>query len=123
MNICSRDFFNKTVYNSETLEQLWMSALNDTHEMICGCNHPFAHLFSILFPIGHSDRNKTIDQILNRDFKEKCRGGGLAGDAYGLVETAIDAAAGLKEEKEGPTEGKDDIDMLLAAAAAEENAR
>lgn len=123
MNICSRDFFNKTPYNPETLEQLWMSTLSDTHEMICGCNHPFAHLFSIIFPIGHSDRDKSINYILARDFKEKCHSTGKGGDAFGNQEETTS-----KDIKEEHTErdslaGEDVEDLLNAAAAAAADTR
>ncbi len=83
--ICSRDFCNKNKYNNETNEQLWMSVLSDTHELTCSCNWPFAHLLAIIFPLGHQDRDKTINEILLRDYKEKCHSGGGGDAAYGGV--------------------------------------
>ncbi len=123
MNICSRDFFNKTAYNAETLEQLWMSTLSDTHEMICGCNHPFAHLFSIIFPIGHTDRDKTIDFILARDFKEKCLSSGKGGDASGNPEEITTADLKQEDTREDSLAGADVEDLLSAAAAAAADTR
>lgn len=123
--LCSRDFFNKSTYNNETKEQMWMSILSDSHDSICACNFPFAHLLSIIFPPGHTDRDRTINEILVRDFTEKCRGGGLAGDASGnQKETTTEegAATGLKEEKEDSLAGED-VEHLLAAAIEDTNTR
>lgn len=116
--LCSRDFMNRTKYNNETLEQLWMSVLSDTHETICSCNFPFAHLLALIFPLGHTDRKLTIEQILKRDYKEKCLSGGTAGDAPGFT-TKED----IKQEgtPELAVEGfpEENIDALLAEAAAD----
>jgi len=79
--LCPRDYHRKTPYNNETKDQLWMSILSDSHDIHCGCPTPFAHLLSLIFPIGHTDRNKTINQILWRDFKELCHSGGNAAAA------------------------------------------
>lgn len=100
-----------------------MSILSDSHELVCNCNFPFGHLLSIIFPLGHSDRDLTINQILLRDYKEKCHSSG-AGDASGggaVVATA--AAMQSLPEEEG---GKDQEDAELAgllAAIEEENSR
>lgn len=118
--LCSKDFMNRQrKYNNETLEQLWMSTLSDTHEMICQCDQPFAHLLANIFPLGHQDRHLTVDQILKRDYKQKCLSGGVAGDGFGGEKETTT----FKEEKdadatlEGPEE--DELGRLLAAAAAE----
>lgn len=117
--ICSRDFCNKNKYNNETNEQLWMSVLSDTHELTCSCNWPFAHLLAIIFPIGHTDRNKTINEILLRDYKEKCRSSGHGDADTGGAETT---EQNIKEEPEkergGP--GGDDAAFLAALNALEE---
>lgn len=104
-------------YNNETLEQLWMSTLSDTHEMICECDQPFAHLLANIFPLGHQDRNLTINQILLRDFKQKCHSGGVAGDATGGAKE-MPTFKEEKEERDG-LDGPDDEELgkLLAAAA------
>jgi len=121
--LCSKDFFNRSQYNNETKEQMWMSIVGDAHDSICNCQFCFAHLLSCIFPIGHSDRNLTINQILARDYKEKCRSGG-AGDAassFPKTDTTdmpenTDADAGLKEED-------DELANLVAAVEEEENTR
>lgn len=118
---CSRDYYKPSTYNQDTKDQLWMSVLSDTHDIHCSCPTPFAHLLSIIFPIGHQDRNKTINQILLRDFKE-CHSGGDAGAAAGYL------TASTSEIKEGrPTDEKEDtpeeIEKLFAAADAEDDAR
>jgi len=106
-------------YNNETLEQLWLSTLSDTHEMICECDQPFAHLLSNIFPLGHSDRNLTINQILIRDFKQKCRSGGVAGDATGTTKEmpTLKQEGEEKDGLDGPEE--EELGKLLAAAAEE----
>lgn len=122
--LCSKDFMNRQrKYNNETLEQLWMSILTDSHESICECNFPFAHLLALIFPLGHTDRKLTIEEILKRDYREKCLSGG-AGDADFSTHTQD-----FKKEEEKPTEEKqpEDIadadlaDLLAAADAAAES--
>lgn len=122
--LCSKDFMNRQrKYNNETLEQLWMSILTDSHECICQCEFPYAHLLASLFPLGHADRKKTIEEILQRDFKEKCLSGG-AGDADTLTH-----GTGIKreEEKDLPENieepADEDLADLLAAADAAAEAR
>lgn len=120
--ICSRDFYNQSPFNRDTKEQLWMSIVNDSHDSICGCSHGFAHLLSIIFPPEHTDRKLTVEQILRRDYKEKCRSGGLAGDAFGPPETTTGPVSEKEPEERDPDDA--DIDELLAAAtAAEESER
>mgnify|MGYP002700000243 CR=1 FL=1 len=106
-------------YNNETLEQLWMSTIADTHEMICECDRPYAHLLANIFPLGHQDRNKTINHILLRDYREKCRSSGVAGDGFGgtTTETDIKKEEGADATLEGPDD--EELGRLLAAAAAE----
>ncbi len=97
-----------------------MSQIADSHDSICNCNCPFAHLLASIFPPGHKDRHLTINQILQRDYKETCHSGGDA-----------DAAAGyhtdntlIKEEKEdtGPADdfNAGDLEELFAAVEQEE---
>ncbi len=122
-NLSSSDFFHPTHYNTETKNQLWMSVIADTHDAICNCNGPFAHLLASIFPPGHQDRNRTITEILQRDYKETCHSGGTeernSGEADGV---AAAATTGIKEEDTL----EEDIDALMVAAAAateEENTR
>ncbi len=117
--LCSKDFFKQSTYNHETKEQMWCSAIGDIHDSFCGCEQPFAHFLSCIFPIGHSDRNKTINNILLRDYKQLCRGGGKEETNPGMEglpeeekEDGEQPAGGLTKEE--PTEE----DLALAAAAA-----
>lgn len=110
-------FFKPTPYNGETKCQMWMSIIQDTHDIHCGCPTPYAHLLSSIFPEGHHDRNLTIQQIINRDY-QLCRSGGEEETNHGLALGASAANLGLKEEKEENHTGeKGDIEELLAAAA------
>lgn len=114
--LCPRDYFRNPKYNTETKDQLWMSILSDSHEIYCGCDTPFAHLLANIFPIGHADRDKTINQILWRDFKQLCHSGGDAGAASGTP------GGGGKEK---PIEGEGDLyirDEDLAGITEKEDA-
>ena len=120
-NLSAKDFFVATPFNLETKNQIWMSQIADSHDNICYCNHPFAHLLACIFPPGHQDRNLTINQILERDYTEKCRGGGDA-DASGTPTGAGGTAGGFKNIKEESQEEDlpgDEIEELLTAAADE----
>lgn len=123
---CSKDFMNRQrKYNNETLEQLWLSVINDTHECICQCETPYAHLLSALFPLGHQDRNKTITDILSRDYRARCQAGGLAGDGCGGEEKPTIHAAGenLREDKREDVTDADLIDFLAENAGENANTR
>lgn len=105
--LCSRDFHRKSPYNNETKDQMWMSIIGDSHDAICGCEQPFAHLLTNIFPIGHKDRDKTINQIIWRDFKQLCHSGGDAADVTGGPENAImplPSAATKELDEDGPEE-------------------
>lgn len=95
-----------------------MSQIADSHDNVCSCDCPFSHLLASIFPPGHRDRDQTINQILERDYKALCLSGGDDAGGHGS------AASGIKEEK--PTEEEkgdsldgEDIEKLLAAAAEE----
>lgn len=120
-HISSNDFFQKTTYNCETLNQLWCSQIADSHDSICCCNHPFAHLLSSIFPPGHTDRDLTINQILARDYTESCHSGGGEGKRTGMesLDTGAAASTDIKAEEEKEFSG-DEIEKLLAAAAADD---
>lgn len=75
-NICAKDFYKQTPYNFETKNQLWCTIVGDAHDNFCGCHRPFAHLLASIFPPGHTDRDLSINQILARDYTEKCLSGG-----------------------------------------------
>jgi len=113
-----KDFASKTKYNIDTQNQIWMSNIADSHDCWCDCPTPFAHLLSSIFPPGHTDRNKSIEQILQRDYKEKCRSGGQEERSHGLEDTDIKEEITDKEKEDSL--GGEDVEGLLAAAAAAE---
>ncbi len=116
-HIDSEDFFTPTPFNNTTKQQIWMSMIADAHDNICHCWHPFAHLLANIFPPGHKDRDLTINQILERDLKEKWHSGGEGGENSGGAAEKITSERkdSTPPEKE-PTE-EEEIDGLLAAAA------
>ncbi len=91
-----------------------MSQLADGHDNFCDCNSPFSHLLASIFPPGHKDRDFTINQILQRDFKE-CHSGGTGEESHGLAGGENIEETPIKEEN---TQEGDVEDLLLAAAAA-----
>jgi len=98
-----------------------MSQISDGHDLMCNCNTPFAHLLASIFPPGHRDRRLTIEDILKRDYLQKCHSGGDAAASHGL-------AGGEEAEKDTPikeeedTLPEDEVEQLLSAAAAAEDA-
>lgn len=123
-NICPKDFFKKNSYNFETKNQLWCSQIADAHDNFCGCDHPFAHLLSSIFPPGHTDRNLTINQILTRDYTERCLSGGTEEESPGGADGNTGAAEDLipkREDAEEDFPGQEIEDLL--AAATKENER
>ncbi len=89
--------FKPTKYNPETKQQLWLSIFADSHDSICNCPTPFAHALDCMFPKGHSDRNKTIEQIIVRD-QALWHSGGTEEESHGLADTK-------QEPEETPIEG------------------
>lgn len=117
MNISAKDFWSTTTYNNETKNQLWMSIIADSHDSICNCKTPFAHLLANIFPPGHKDRDLTINQILERDLKEKWHSGGDGGEnSGGAAEKITSERKDTTTPEKEPTE-EEEIDGLLAAAA------
>lgn len=120
--IQAKDFFTETPFNQDTKNQIWMSQTADAHDNICNCNHPFAHLLANIFPVGHKDRDLTINQILLRDYREKCLSGGKGAADPGLADGG--AAAGeshIKEEEEDIQE--EELEKLFAAINEDTEAR
>ena len=123
-NLSFKDFYKSCPYNEETKNQMWMSSIADTHDSWCNCDTPFAHLLASIFPPGHRDRLLSIQQILERDYQQRCLFGGADAENTGLAAAAsepVEIKDGIKEEEENliPV---DDLDALLAAAE-EENTR
>lgn len=118
-NLTAVDFYQPTPYNPETLNQIWMSEISDSHDIWCNCKGPFAHLLASIFPPGHQDRNLTIEQILQRDYKQ-CHSGGDAGESHGLASGAANAAStDIKAEEDPDIEGEELENLLAAAEDAE----
>nr|UHS18320.1 MAG: hypothetical protein [Gammatorquevirus sp.] len=115
-NLCSKDFYKETYYNSDTKNQLWLETVQNTHDCYCNCNTPYAHLLACLFPPGHKDRDTTIQEILQRDYKERCLSGGNADAGPGFTTTDIKEEDTRKEDLEEDF-GEENLDELLAAAA------
>ena len=115
-------FYKQTTYNGDTLNQMWMSLIADSHDIHCKCEAPFAHLLQSIFPPGHKDRQLTIEQITTRDFLQ-CHSGGIEEESHGIQ--LGESAATLKQEEEENQGAEQDIDdlILAAAAAAEEGTR
>lgn len=120
-NLCSRDFFKKCTYNSDTQTQIWCSQIADSHDNICCCNWPFAHLLASLFPPGHPDRQLTINQILERDYKQLCHSGGAAEKSHGMEDLGGEENIKQPKEEENPEEDfePEEIEEMLIAAIKE----
>ncbi len=67
----------------DTLNQMWMSLIADSHDIHCKCEAPFAHLLQSIFPPGHKDRQLTIEQITTRDYLQ-CHSGGIEEESHGI---------------------------------------
>lgn len=96
--LSSKDFIKDCNYNADTKNQLWCSNIADSHDTWCGCPTPFAHLLSSIFPPGHTDRNKTIEEILARDYKELCHSGGDAEEKTGIQAEPASEKDGAEEK-------------------------
>ncbi len=114
-NLSAKDFYNPTKFNQDTKNQLWMSLIADSHDCTCDCDSPFAHLLASIFPPGHKDRDLTINQILQRDYQQKCHSGGADAKDHGLAVGHKDIKEEHTEEKENQEE--EELDALFAAAA------
>lgn len=115
--ISAKDFHKRCTYNFETKDQLWCSIIADSHDASCGCNWPFAHLLSLIFPPDHKDRHLTINQILERDYKELCHSGGTdAKDSGGAATEDLEKEGdGPKDEEKGYIKDEE-LEQLIAAA-------
>ncbi len=93
-----------------------MSVLTDSHDSMCGCTSPIAHMLSVIFPKGHKDLNKTVQEIIDRELKaQQCLFTGKeerdGGDGEGET---IEEKIIRDQEEEGLLE--DNIEDLIAAA-------
>lgn len=119
--LSSKDFYKPCKWNSDTQNQVWMSQIADSHDNHCSCNWPFAHLLASIFPPGHKDRGLTIQQILDRDYKELCHSGGDAEERIGTLADR-DGGEGATTEKEDLVTDEDlqELIKLGESAAGEE---
>lgn len=119
-NLSAKDFYKECKYNEETKNQMWMSCIADSHDSWCNCDTPFAHLLASIFPPGHTDRTRTIQDILTRDFTKKCLSGGADAENSGMAAARlIEEKTSTKREKEEFTEEENLEDLLAAVADAE----
>lgn len=117
----SHRFYKPSEYNLETKQQFWCSVISDHHDTFCGCTEPYAHLLSILFPEGHQDLDKTIRQILDRDYKNRWPSSGEGEtNTGGEPGTATGGAENHGQEEEEDLLGDADVEELIAAAQSAE---
>lgn len=115
----STPFFESPKYNAIGRQQLWLDGCINTHDIWCGCNHPLAHLLSAILPTGHKDRDLTVEELITRSYKEKCRSGGT--EETNIIPTT-DTAGEEEENLATNVENAftdDALDELLLAAAAD----
>ncbi len=93
-----------------------MSIVQDSHDIHCNCNSAYAHILDIIFPEGHCDRNKPINQIIQRDLQQ-CHSTGGEEESHGLDVGDSAATIHIKEESQKEDTEREDIDELLAAVA------
>lgn len=118
-NLSAKDFYQKTKYNTDTQNQIWLSVIADSHDSWCDCNWPFAHLLASIFPPGHTDRSQTIENILSRDYTEKCLSGGADAKNFGMAAGDLQGDADPSKEDIGKELPIEEIEELLDAAKEE----
>lgn len=92
----------------------------DAHDIHCDCKAPFAHLLDNIFPEGHTDRNKSVSYIIERDLKQ-CLSGGDGDESHGIElgeSAATFAGEEIKEENLTHAE-EEELEKLLAAVEEE----
>lgn len=94
-----------------------MSVVGDTHETFCSCETPFAHALDLMFPVGHTDRNLTVDQIITRD-TARWHSGGTEDKNHGLEDGKEEINIPEEEEDDLQNIGDEEIEELIAAADA-----
>ena len=94
-----------------------MSVIADSHDIYCRCQTPFAHLLQSIFPEGHRDRNKTVEEIIQRD-KQECHSGGEEEESPGLADgrdTPEKEDTTTNQREEGFVEDEEITELLAAA--------
>lgn len=99
---------------------MWMSMIADAHDIHCDCKAPFAHLLDNIFPEGHTDRDKPISYIIQRDLKE-CLSGGDEEESHGikLGESAATLDGEKIKEENLTLAEEEELEKLLAAVDEE----
>lgn len=116
------NFFTAPQYNHLGRQQLWVDSCILSHDAWCGCNCPIAHLIDSILPLGHKDRDLTVQEILSRDYSVRCRSGGEE-EVSGGPATALNTEDGPTEEDLEKIFTDDAIEELLDAAAKDEGPR
>lgn len=115
-------FFTAPKYNHIGREKLWIDACFLAHDSWCGCDHPVAHFISSVLPIGHKDRDLTVEEILSRDLKAKCHSGG-AEETNGGPQQDLEGEEGPTREELEKLFSDDAIEELIDAARKDEEPR
>ncbi len=115
-------FFTAPKYNHLGRQQLWVDACILAHDSWCGCDHPIAHLIDSLLPLGHKDRDLTVQEIISRDYAIKCHSGGEEERDGGVQQDTIGNAEPIEEDLE-KLFSEDAIEELLDAAQKDEEPR
>lgn len=110
-------FFEPPQYNCTGRNQLWIDVCCLAHDTWCGCHYPVAHFIDSVLPVGHKDRDLTVNEILSRDLTAKCHSGGAAETNGGLEAATNTEDAGPTEEELENIFSGDAIEELLNAAA------
>ncbi len=111
-------FFEPPKYNLDGRQQLWIDACLLAHDTWCGCDSAAVHLLSALLPIGHKDRELTVDELIQKGYNQKCHFGGTEETSGTQTEDLH-----TEQEEENLRDPEDDgftdaaIDELLLAAA------
>lgn len=116
-------YFKPPSYNALGRQQLWIDGCINSHDIWCGCDRPLVHFISAILPVGHKDRDLTIQELINRDLP--CHSGGIAAAAGGQTTDSESQLEGTGTNIEDLEKifSEDTIDELIAAAAADTVAR
>lgn len=64
-------FYRKQTYlNAHAREQEWISNVECSHNLWCSCTNWLAHFLDTTFPPDSSNRQRTIEQLLNQAHKQ-----------------------------------------------------
>lgn len=64
-------FYRKQTYlNTYAKEQEWIQNVECSHNLWCSCTNWLAHFLDTTFPVDSSNRQRTIEQLLNQAKKQ-----------------------------------------------------